>query len=179
MFAERLAAISLIGYRGSGKTTVGRLLAQRTQRPFVDTDELIVRLAGKTIAEIFQQEGEQRFRDLESRVVADLCDGQPRVVALGGGAILREENRRRIQSWGPVIWLRCRPERLAARLADDRQTAEQRPALTQLGTHEEITRVLAERQPIYESISTHQVQTDDKTPKWIVEWIVEQLRSEL
>ena len=94
-------SIVLIGYRGSGKSTIGRKLADRLWQPFVDTDELVVRKAGgKTIAEIFEAGGEQQFRDLESDAVREVSLLQEHVIALGGGALIREENRIAIKDAG-------------------------------------------------------------------------------
>src|SRR5687768_11250990 len=103
-------SIALIGYRGSGKSTTGKRLADRLWQPFVDTGELIVKEAGKDIAAIFAQSGESGFRDLESQVVGDGCKLAEHVIALGGGAVLREENREAIRDAKmKVIYLRCEP----------------------------------------------------------------------
>ena len=96
--------IFLIGYRGTGKTTVARLVAQRIARESIDADDEIERRAGKSIASIFADDGEQRFRDLESEVIADLARTSL-VVAPGGGVVLREANREVMQAAGPIVWL--------------------------------------------------------------------------
>src|SRR2546423_6519152 len=96
--------IFLIGYRGTGKSSVARELAARLKYDCVDADEVIEREAGKTIAAIFADEGEAAFRDWESKVVAALSRKRQTVVALGGGAVLRDENRRAIRAAGPVVW---------------------------------------------------------------------------
>ena len=98
--------IVLVGMPGCGKTTVGRELARLSGKPFVDLDEEIVRRAGKSIPDIFREEGEAAFRDLESRVLAEVCAGHGQVVATGGGAVLREENRRAMRRTGRVYFLR-------------------------------------------------------------------------
>src|SRR6185436_8394699 len=101
-------SVVLIGYRGSGKSTVGKRLADRLWQPFVDTDELIVRKAGKTIREIFEKQGEKAFRDLESTIVRDTLMLQEHVISLGGGALLREENRAALKASGhKVVYLKC------------------------------------------------------------------------
>src|SRR3954468_8661514 len=103
-------SIVLIGYRGSGKTTTGQKLADRLWQDLVDTDKLIVKKAGKSIKEIFEQEGEGRFRDLESEVVREVVKLQDVVISMGGGAVLREENRQAIKDSGhKVIYLKCEP----------------------------------------------------------------------
>lgn len=96
----------LVGMPGCGKTTVGQALARLSGKPFVDLDGEIVRRAGKPIPEIFAQDGEAAFRDLESRVLAEVCAGHGQVVATGGGAVLREENRRAMRRTGRVYFLR-------------------------------------------------------------------------
>ena len=95
----------LIGYRGTGKTTVARLLAERLGWQWLDADEELERRAGKTIAAIFADEGESAFRDLESQVLADLVQRDRHIIALGGGVVLRPENRALIKQAGTVVWL--------------------------------------------------------------------------
>jgi shikimate kinase len=167
--------ISLIGYRGTGKTTVGRLLAERLGVELTDTDDLIVKRCGMDIAEFFCRAGEPAFRQLESQVVADLSDGKPRVVALGGGAVLSDANRAHIRSWGPVVWLQADPQTLARRLVGDPATTRQRPPLTAYGPQQEIAEVLAERLPLYASTCTHQIDTHGKSAQEIADWIVHQV----
>src|SRR5688500_16237666 len=96
----------LIGYRGTGKTTVARLLAERLGWPWLDADDEIERRAGKSIAEIFADGGEAGFRDLESHVLAEIVHRDRHVLALGGGAILRAENRAMIKQSSTVVWLK-------------------------------------------------------------------------
>jgi len=116
----------LIGYRGTGKTTVGRLLAEKLDWAFVDADDEVQRRAGKTIAQIFADQGESAFRDVEEQVVMDLVQRSEHIVSLGGGAILRENNRRAICAAGSAIWLTASPETIHARLQSDSATAERR-----------------------------------------------------
>src|ERR1700730_14679962 len=110
-------SIVLIGYRGSGKTTIGRKLADGLWKPFADVDELIVGKAGKSIKEIFEQDGEPAFRDLEEQAVAQACGLSEHVIALGGGSVLRESNRATIgQSGHKVIYLKCDAAELHRRI---------------------------------------------------------------
>src|SRR5215218_8652222 len=133
-------SVVLIGYRGSGKTTVGKRLADRLWQPFVDTDELIVRKAGKSIREVFEQEGEPAFRDLEAAVVRDALMLQEHVISLGGGALLREENRAALKASGhKVVYLKCEPAELYKRISADPETAAARPNLTVEGGLQEVT----------------------------------------
>jgi len=123
--------VYLIGYRGTGKTTVARLLADNLGWKAVDSDEEIVRRSGTTIAEIFATEGEAGFRDREAQVIAELCEGDRLIVALGGGAIVREENRQLITRQGLTIWLQASPQTLYNRRRA-RNTRSTWPSLTAL-----------------------------------------------
>ena len=167
----------LSGYRGTGKSTVARLLAPRLGWDVVDADEEIVRRAGKPIAAIFADDGEPAFRDLEERVVAELCGRDRVVVALGGGAILREATRERLLAAGPVVWLTAPAETLAARIAGDDGTAANRPALTTLDGLEEVKRLLAERTPLYKECATVSFDTGELSPEAVAERIFTWLES--
>jgi shikimate kinase len=168
-------SIFLIGYRGTGKSTVAELLAERLGWDWIDADDEIERRAGKSIAAIFAEEGEAAFRELESDVVAELCRRRRTVVALGGGAVLSEANRTAIRSAGVVVWLRATVETLAGRLAADEKTARRRPDLTKTGGFREIETVMATREPIYRACATFEVDTEGKTPGDIVEEVVGRL----
>ncbi len=120
--------IVLVGYRGCGKSSVGRKLADRLWRAFVDVDEMIVRKAGKTIKAIFEEEGEPWFRDLEAQVVHDIMQLDDQVVALGGGTLMFEKNRQTIeQADAKVIYLRCDADVLCQRIQCDPASAATRP----------------------------------------------------
>ena len=167
-------SIGLIGYRGCGKTTVGRRLADRLWQPFADTDEMIVRHAGKSIAEIFQQEGEAAFRDLETQAIREASAMSETVISLGGGALDREENRKIISEAGlKLIYLRCEPRELLRRIESDPQTASARPHLTPLsGGIEEIEQVLARREPIWRSLHPAELEVTHLTPQEAVVYCV-------
>ena len=163
----------LIGYRGSGKTTIGRKLADRLWQSFVDIDELIVKDAGKSIKDIFEQDGEPAFRDLEEKALRQAVGMSEHVVALGGGSVLRESNRDAIKSSGrKVIYLRCTPAELHKRITADPQTAAMRPSLTHLGgSVEEIEKLLAEREPLYRQVMTAELDVTRLTPEEAVVYI--------
>jgi shikimate kinase len=175
MTTPRDQSIFLIGYRGTGKSTVARELAARLGYDSMDADEEIERRAGKSIAEIFANDGEPAFRQLESDVVADLCNLRHTVVALGGGAVMSETNRTAVRLAGTVIWLVASVETLADRLAADEATLSRRPNLTASGGLSEIETVLAMREPIYRACATFEVDTEGKTPAAIVDEIVQRL----
>ena len=166
-------SIALIGYRGSGKSTTGKRLADRLWQPFVDTDELIVKKAGKSIKQIFESSGEAGFRDLEAKAVADVCKLSEHVIALGGGAVLREANRKAIKDAGlKVVYLRCEPEELVKRIQADPETAATRPSLTGLGGGiEEVRKLLAEREPVYRSVMTAELDVTHLSPQDAVVYI--------
>jgi len=169
------APIFLIGYRGTGKTTVAKLLAARLNRNWVDSDGEVERRTGESIAKLFVQRGEPAFRELEAAVVRDICQRSGIVVALGGGAVLHDDNRTAICAAGPVVWLTASVNSLVARLAADEATTDQRPNLTAAGTLQEIAAVLAARTPIYRACATLVVDTEGKTPAEVANQIVANL----
>lgn len=164
--------IALIGYRATGKTTVARLLAVRLGYDWVDADVEVELRAGKSIAAIFEQSGEATFRELEAEVVAQLCERERTVLALGGGAVLREDNRRAIAKCQQVIWLQASAGELAKRILGDPTTTERRPNLTNRGGRHEIDQLLAEREPIYRACATLEVDTEGKDPAEIADEIL-------
>ena len=150
----------LIGYRGTGKTTVGRLLAEELGWNFVDADDEVERVAGKSIADIFSADGEEAFRDMEQQVVGALCQREQHVISLGGGAILRSENRDAMQRAGTVVWLTAAPATIQQRLCADDATRDRRPNLTQQGGLEEIETVLKQREALYRACADLEIDTD-------------------
>ncbi len=162
----------LIGYRGTGKSQVARLLAERTGWPWLDTDDQIETLAGKSIAQIFSQEGEEAFRDWEARVVADLATRRHFVLALGGGAVMRTENREAIATQGRVVWLTASPETIWRRIRTDAATAGRRPNLTAAGGISEIVATLRAREPIYRQSAHLVIDTEAKTPADVADAIL-------
>jgi shikimate kinase len=168
------APIFLIGYRGTGKTAVARELAAQLDCDWIDADELIEREAGKTIAQIFADDGEERFRAMEADTVAALSRTPRSVIALGGGAVLRTENRYAIRAAGPVVWLTAGVDTILERLAADPTTACRRPNLT-TGGRAEIEALLAVRTPLYRECATLAVDTEGKTPAQVAAEIVASL----
>jgi len=150
----------LIGYRATGKTTLARMLGERLQLEVLDTDSLVEQRAGRTIAEIFAEQGEPAFRDAESRVIAELLCGKPCVVATGGGLPVRSANRELLKRSGRVVWLRASPETILRRMTGDPATQRTRPNLTTLPPLAEIVHVLNERDAIYRETADLEVDTD-------------------
>ncbi len=169
----------LIGYRGSGKSTVGRLLAARLGRTLIDTDELIERESGLTIKEIFEAEGELGFRDRETTALRFIAEraSPPCVVSLGGGAILREANQQLLAGSGHCVWLQGKPELLHQRILADQTTQSRRPNLSQRGGFEEVAELLRVRTPIYQKLAEKTVVIDGRTPDEIASEIVDWVNS--
>lgn len=141
--------IYFLGFMASGKSRIGREFAQLLGWPFYDTDDLIESRAGKPISRIFEHDGEEFFRNLEAQVVHETALKKNNVVALGGGAVIREENWRQISESGVTICLHASAEVLAARIARN----QQRPLLANLSDEERIAKIkamLSERQPYYD-----------------------------
>ena len=141
--------IVLVGMMGAGKTTVGRLLARRLKRPFYDSDEEIERRCGVRIPVIFDIEGEPGFRARETQVIAELCALAGIVLATGGGAVLAEENRRRLGACGSVVYLHARPGALWHRVRQDRN----RPLLATPDPQQTLEDLYGVRDPLYREVA--------------------------
>ncbi len=163
--------IYLTGYRGSGKSTVGRILANSTELPFVDLDDEVERAAGVTIREIFANHGESKFRDLETQCLELVAKSNPTVVALGGGAILRQENRDLICESGICFWLVADAKALLERICADPASNDRRPALTEMPMLEEIESILQQRHPMYEAAADHQINVTQLSAQSVVDQI--------
>lgn len=161
--------IVLVGYRGTDKSTVDRLLAARLGRELMSTDAEVVKRANRTIPEIVAQEGWEYFRNLESDVCRELADRDKLVIDTGGGAILRTQNVEALKSNGAVFWLTASVETIAKRIGG----GNQRPSLT--GTKsfvDEIQEVLRERTPRYQAAADHIIATDDRSINQLVETLL-------
>jgi shikimate kinase len=161
--------IVLIGYRGTGKTAVGRLLAARLGRELVSTDAEIVKRAQRTIPEIVAQQGWGYFRDLESDICQELSSRDHLIIDTGGGAILRPQNIEAFKKNGTAFWLTASVETIVKRIGNDNQ----RPSLT--GTKsfvDEIQDVLQERMPKYQAAADHVIATDNRSINQLVETVL-------
>ena len=119
--------ITLVGYRGCGKSSVAPLLAAALGWSWVDSDDVVETQAGCSIRQIFESEGEPGFRVRETAALRDLLGRTQLVIAAGGGAVLAEENRRMMTAAGPVVWLQASDETLASRISGDSATGQRRP----------------------------------------------------
>lgn len=171
--------ISLVGYRGTGKTTVGLLLAERLGWTCVDTDAQIQQRTGRSIRSIFESDGESAFRDLETAEIGYWARQHRIVLSLGGGAILRVENRQQLSVAGPVVWLTAQPDTIRKRLHADPASWSQRPSLlanqATPGANavlDEIEQVLNERIPLYQSCADLTLATEDRSPAELADAIV-------
>ena len=184
--------IFLIGYRGSGKTTVGKLLAKKMKMRFFDSDRRVEAAAGKTIAEIFADKGEASFRQMEAKIIAKIIVNHQNiskgkkaksseksgcVVSLGGGAPMNEASQQMFGGHGKCVLLRGKAETLWKRISADKTTEESRPDLTDEGGLGEVQSMLALRSSTYDECADHIVDVDDLSPQevadQIAEWIEE------
>ena len=164
--------IVLIGYRGTGKSTVGKVVAARLGRTLLSTDAEIVKRAGENIPKIVAQHGWDYFRDRESQVCRELAGQDGLVIDTGGGAILRSENVEQLKRNGIVFWLTASVDSIIQRIGHDKQ----RPSLT--GTKsfvEEVEEVLRERTPKYQAAANHVIATDGRSIVQIVDEVLARL----
>jgi shikimate kinase len=149
----------LIGFRGAGKSTVGRRIAGRLGREFIDTDDLVEKREVRSIREIVHTSGWNHFRAVEKKVIAELAAGDGLVIAPGGGAVVDQENVARLKRNGWMLWLKADPEVLLSRLDLGRADANRRPSLTGKGTLEELREVLGGRESLYEGAADVTIDT--------------------
>jgi len=160
----------LIGYRGSGKSIVARLLAERLGWKWCDADVVLEARHGRNVRQIFADEGEAGFRDKEALLLEELCKLQHHVIATGGGVILRPENRQRLRDSGQVVWLTADAQTLWRRLEEDATTGERRPVLT-VGGLTEIEELLRVREPWYRACAHKMVNTTGRSAADVVDAI--------
>ncbi|HQZ65079.1 MAG TPA: shikimate kinase AroL [Planctomycetaceae bacterium] len=166
--------ITLIGYRGCGKSSIAPRLARRLGWNWIDSDCVIEERAECSIRQIFETEGEAGFRKRESEVLAELLQRDRIVLASGGGAILSEENRTRMKAAGPVVWLHASVEALTKRLSHNR-AGENRPSLTGRPIAEEVAEVMAVREPLYRECATIIVDAEREWPDQVARRIARQI----
>jgi shikimate kinase len=157
-FTKLKRNVLLIGFMGSGKTTVGRKLSWKLRVPVEDTDSLIEQKAGKTIMEIFRTEGEESFRRMETEELREICGRTyRRILSVGGGTPVREENRELLKKCGTVIYLRVKPETVYERLKGDKT----RPLLQTENPLERIRELIKAREHAYEACADVILDVDD------------------
>lgn len=161
----------LVGYRGVGKTTVARLLAGRLGWEWADADRVLEEGAGKTVRQIFQEDGEASFRDREAVILARLCARERCVVATGGGVVLQPENRDRLRRAGRVVWLTADAATIEERLRADPTTAARRPDLS-VGGRAEVEEMLRVREPLYRACAHVAVDTAGLPPEAVADAVL-------
>lgn len=164
--------IFLIGFMGTGKTTVAQALSDEIKIPMIEMDQEIERRAGKKISEIFAEEGEEHFRDLETDLLLSLADAEPCIISCGGGAVLREVNRMAMKRLGRVICLEASPKELYGRLVDE---SDNRPNMKGHLSVEGIRELLKKRRPMYDDAADVHIKTDGCT----IGEIVREIRLEI
>jgi shikimate kinase len=169
------ANLFLIGYRATGKSTVGALVAQGLGWSFVDADAVLESQAGRSIREIFETEGEAGFRARESGLLKEICRQSQQVVATGGGVVLAAQNRELLAQSGDCAWLEADAATIESRMQADPMTAGRRPNLT-IGGRAEIGNLLGKRQPLYELCARGRFPVADRTPSQVAVAILEWLR---
>lgn len=168
--------VILIGYRCAGKSTVGRALAERLSRPFVDSDDFIETKTHLTIREIFELAGEAYFRNLEGEAIAELCRQDGQIIATGGGSILRYRNIRNLKRNGTVVFLDVGADSAYERIRKDAATKTRRPSLSGKDLLSEIREQIAYRRTYYLNAADLTVQSDERPVTDVVKEILAQLR---
>lgn len=175
--------ITLIGYRGTGKSTVAALLGEILGCEWCDADVMLEKKLGCSIASLVRDRGEAHFRDEEAVVLAELLERFPGVLSTGGGAVLRAGNREALRGVGrPVVWLTAPADVVRRRLAADPTTKERRPALAGPVAHGdpllEVAAALEEREPLYRACADFRVDTSLAAPAAVAAQVTEWLRSD-
>ena len=166
---QRMMNIVLIGYRGTGKSTIAQLLSEQLRWPVCNMDQEIVAEAGFSIPEIVETHGWDFFRDLESRIVARVAAKDRVIIDAGGGVIVRDENVGLLRKNGIIIWLKADPNTIISRIREDTQ----RPSLSGNKSFlEEIEEVLNERTPKYKKAADIEIETRDQSPEAIAQIII-------
>jgi shikimate kinase len=169
----------LIGYRCTGKTTIGKAIAAAIDWSFVDADTKLVSECGKPIKEIVDTDGWETFRRMEGSILKQICTKDRQIVATGGGVVLDKANIKAMKTSGMVIWLGAAAETIQKRMLQDKNTGNFRPALTEKGRMEEIEDMLLKRNPYYESASDFSIQTDDVPLNEISAIIIQRIKDKI
>ena len=164
--------IALVGFMGTGKTDVGRLLAEKLGKDFVEVDELIERRAGKTIPEIFQQDGEIAFRELEIEATREAAEKKNAVIACGGGVVLNQINIGRLREHSVIVYLTASPEAILQRTSSD---TDERPLLVAEDRASRVEKLLNFRRPFYERAADITVSTSELDVAGVAGQIISEL----
>lgn len=167
--------IILIGFRATGKSTVGRLLAERLGWSFVDLDEYLEKKLGKSIRQVVEEGGWEAFREEERKAMREFAGKSNLVLSLGGGAVTHEVEMEALKEGALVVWLVASVETILERLSRDPKSATRRPALTEKAPEEEVRELLAAREPLYARFANLKFDTETLSPDEIVRRLREKL----
>ncbi len=167
--------VALIGFMGVGKTAVGQALAEKLNKEFVELDSLIEHKAGKSIPEIFQQDGEIAFRELEIEVTKEVAKGKNLVIACGGGVVLNKINIDRLRNESRIVYLTASPRIVLKRILND---GEERPLLSTPNKAWEIQELLKFRKPFYERAADIKINTSKLDIDSVAEQIISKLKED-
>jgi shikimate kinase len=165
--------VALIGFMGVGKSAVGKILADDLAKKFIETDFLIVQKTGRTIPQIFREEGEIAFREKEIGIIKEVAAFTNQVIACGGGVVLNKINVDRLRQSGMMVWLTASPEVILKRTVADRDGRPLLPAEVNLA---DIRSMLRFRKPFYQRAADIEVDTSDLDIEHLVKHIIEKLR---
>ena len=163
--------IFLVGFMGSGKSTVASYLAEKYGMEIIEMDQQIVEREGMSIPDIFEQKGESYFREAETNLLIDMQGVENKVVSCGGGVVLREQNVKEMKKSGTIIFLNAKPETILERVKDD----DNRPLLRGNKNVEFISDMMRERKPKYEGAADITIHTDEKSADAICKEIIEKV----
>ncbi len=166
--------IVLIGYRCTGKSSVGRTLAKELHRAFLDTDAMVEERTGRSISDIVRQDGWPRFREIERQIVQDAASLHHAVISTGGGVVTDEQNRQALKRNGWLVWLRAGAEIIKSRMQGDKT----RPSLAGDDAIKEVDEVLMLRTSLYEKTADDAVDTDHLSTEQVAESVLRRLPAE-
>jgi len=167
--------VILTGYRATGKSSIGKILADLLGFGFIDTDQALEKRQGESIAEMVGRGGWELFRRKEEGLLLEIAGSRNKVIATGGGSVMHEKAWAKLRKNALVVWLTADVKTICQRLAADNDTEDMRPALTEMGTMNEIAMVLSQRERLYEKSSDLAINTEKKTPEEVAEIILAEL----
>jgi shikimate kinase len=165
----------LIGFRCTGKTTVGRIIANKLHMEFIDADDELVKQQKMPISEIVDKHGWAYFRQKESEIIKEIASMNNQLVATGGGVILNNDNVDYMKKSGTIIWLKATPETVKNRILQDEKTEQSRPSLTSKGLIDEIEETIKTRTPLYQAAMEFYIDTDNVQIEEVVSKVLKKL----
>ncbi len=176
---EQIDRIILTGFRATGKSAVGKVLAAKLGYDFIDTDTVLCCRLKSSVANYVAENGWQKFRQKERELLVELGKRKKTVIATGGGCVLHLAQWSALRQGSVAIWLKANLETIIGRMASDVNSQEQRPSLTEKTVHEEVKSLLAEREPFYRKGSDLTVDTDNVTIENVVIRVIEMLQQQI